>query len=487
MAHVDTSVSQRAAASVDYQSGRRIEFARGFRRLLVALFLIFGDSLAILGAVGATGALLAWAGIAAAGQSVAWIALLIPLFFALGLYTRADRSPYQRFRLRLLAAGSYLALTAAAAAPTSKPGWLLLATGCATLSVVLLGHYFEALARGLLIRFDLWGARTAIVGCDEESLKLAKYLTRRPILGFRPVGLIGTLADGETQRSLHALPLIGSLANPAHIPREIEAVIFASEGDIDALAAKSHLLPPSLRLLLMAGVPDSHALWLPAQASSGALGVEFRRNLYLRRNRLFKRSMDIALAIPIALLAAPLIFALAIAIKLIDPGPAFYIQRRVGRNGVVFGMIKLRTMYADAERRLKRHLAENPQASAEWARYFKLKRDPRVLPKLGTLMRRSSLDELPQLWNILRGDMSLVGPRPFPAYHLEGFDAEFRAIRLSVTPGLTGVWQTTSRSDGDLQVQKTEDLFYIRNWSIILDFYLLLQTLPAVLSAQGAR
>jgi Undecaprenyl-phosphate galactose phosphotransferase WbaP len=487
MAHVDTSMSRRAAASVDCQPGRRVEFARAFRRPLVALFLISGDAIATLAAVSVTRALLEWAGTASAWRPIASIALLMPLFFALGLYTRADWSPYQRFRSRILGVGSILALALAAAAPTGEPGPLLLAAGCAALSVVLLGHYIEALARSLLIRFDLWGARTAIVGCDEDARKLATYLTRRPLLGLRPVGLIGTLDDGETQRSLLPLPLIGSLANPADIPHEIEAVIFTSEADINTFAAKSHALSPSLRLLLMEGVPDAHALWLPVQASGGALGVEFRRNLYLRRNRLFKRAMDMIFAVPVALLAAPIVLALAMAIKLIDPGPAFYIQRRVGKNGAVFGMIKLRTMFADAERRLERHLAENPQARAEWARYFKLERDPRVLPKLGTLMRRSSLDELPQLWNILRGDMSLVGPRPFPAYHLESFDSEFRAIRLSVPPGLTGVWQTTSRSDGDLQVQKAEDLFYIRNWSIVLDFYLLLQTLPAVLSAEGAR
>ena len=487
MAHVDTSVSRRAAASVDYRTAGRVEFARRFRRPLVALFLICGDGIAAVAAVSVTRTIFEWAGAASVWRPIASIALLIPLFLALGLYTRADRSPYQRFRLRILGVGSFLALTLAAAAPSGEPGFLLLAAGCTALSVVLIGHYIEAFARSLLIRFDLWGARTAIVGCDEDGLKLATYLTRRPILGLRPIGLIGTLDDDETRRSPLPLPLIGSLANSARIPSDIEAVIFTSEVDINTFAASSHVLSSSLRLLLIEGVPDSLALWLPAQASGGALGVEFRRNLYLRRNRLFKRAMDIIFTIPIALLAAPIILALAVAIKLIDPGPAFYIHRRVGRNGAVFGMVKLRTMFADAERRLERHLAENPQARAEWARHFKLKRDPRILPGLGILMRRTSLDELPQLWNILCGDMSLVGPRPFPAYHLESFDSEFRAIRLSVPPGLTGVWQTTSRSDGDLQAQKAEDLFYIRNWSIVLDLYVLLQTVPAVLSAEGAR
>ncbi|WGR91206.1 sugar transferase [Bradyrhizobium sp. ISRA435] len=193
------------------------------------------------------------------------------------------------------------------------------------------------------------------------------------------------------------------------------------------------------------------------------------------------------LAVPLALLALPVVALAAISIKLIDPGPAFFVQERIGHRGRLVKMHKLRTMYANSNHLLEEHLNRNPQARAEWRQFFKLRNDPRILPVIGNFLRRSSIDELPQLWNVIRGDMSLVGPRPLPAYHAEQLDEEFRSLRTSVLPGITGLWQVSSRSDGDLQVLREQDLFYIRNSSLWLDVYILLQTLPAVLGARGAR
>ena len=200
-----------------------------------------------------------------------------------------------------------------------------------------------------------------------------------------------------------------------------------------------------------------------------------------------KRGLDLALVLLSAALFLPLIGLAALAIQLVDRGPAFYAQERRGLGGRRIRVWKLRTMYCDSAARLKHHLAANPAARAEWNRFFKLRHDPRVLPWIGGLLRRSSIDELPQLWNLLLGEMTLVGPRPLPDYHLAAFDGAFRHQRQTVVPGLTGLWQVAARSDGDAAIMRRLDGFYIANRSVGLDLRILLRTVAVVLTGHGAR
>jgi lipopolysaccharide/colanic/teichoic acid biosynthesis glycosyltransferase len=283
--------------------------------------------------------------------------------------------------------------------------------------------------------------------------------------------------------------MLGGLADAARLSGSAEVAIVAAAdlapAEGRAAISLSDLRAPHVVVAENAGgLPN---LGLHTRNLGSALGLEVRFDLFRPGHLAVKRWIDLAVAIPLLLLAAPMIVMLALAVKVADPGPAFYRQRRVVQDGRQLGVLKLRTMYADAESRLREHLASDPAAQAEWARFFKLRNDPRILPGIGHFLRRSSLDELPQLWNIVRGEMSLVGPRPFPDYHMASFDPAFQALRVSVPPGLTGLWQVGSRSGGDIGVQQEEDLFYIRNWSLWLDMYILLETVPAVLTSRGAR
>ncbi len=200
-----------------------------------------------------------------------------------------------------------------------------------------------------------------------------------------------------------------------------------------------------------------------------------------------KRAFDAALAALLLVAAAPVFLALVLAVRA-DGGPAFFAHRRVGRAGRAFGCLKFRTMHVDAERALADLLARDPAARAEWEGARKLRRDPRVT-RLGRFLRASSLDELPQLLNVLRGEMSLVGPRPVTRDELERFYAFFggEAAYLSVRPGLTGPWQVGGRSDSGFAERVALDVAYAEWPSLRADAAILLRTPGAVLRGRGAR
>lgn len=418
---------------------------------------------------------------------VAVLALVVPLHAFLGLYGCWGPCPIDRLRLRAQAALILSVMAALTLAVWQAPDRLVAAAMLGG-TLFVSGYYMEALVRLVLMRAGLWAAPTILVGAPETCIALAKRLLREPKLGLSPIGLISNRLDVGVIEDT-PVPVLGNLADLVRLSGLAEVVIVAAADlaptDGGAAIPLSEVRAPHVVVSENAGgLPN---VGLHTRNLGGALGLEVRFDLFRPGHLAVKRWIDLAVTVPLLLLAAPLILVLALAVKAADPGPAFYRQRRVGRDGRELHVLKLRTMYTDADSRLRTHLEENPVARAEWARFFKLKDDPRILPVIGHLLRRSSLDELPQLWNIVCGGMSLVGPRPFPDYHMASFDPGFQSLRVSVPPGLTGLWQVSSRSGGDLDVQREEDLFYIRNWSLWLDMYILLETFPAVLTSRGAR
>jgi lipopolysaccharide/colanic/teichoic acid biosynthesis glycosyltransferase len=198
--------------------------------------------------------------------------------------------------------------------------------------------------------------------------------------------------------------------------------------------------------------------------------------------RVTKRIVDYTIGIPAFIVSLPVTALLALLVWLSDRGPALFRQEREGLHGRTFRLLKLRTMFTDADSRLEDHLADNPDRAAEWQQYFTLIDDPRIIPFVGRWLRRTSLDELPNLWNVVRGDLSLVGPRPLPLYELDTLDDDFRAVRRRVRPGLTGPWQVAR---GDHEALEHLERLYVEHWSILEDLKIILRTLPLLVNGKA--
>ncbi|MGF1454821.1 MAG: sugar transferase [Alphaproteobacteria bacterium] len=199
---------------------------------------------------------------------------------------------------------------------------------------------------------------------------------------------------------------------------------------------------------------------------------------------IIKRALDLAIALPALVLLSPFLLAFIILIRTQDGGAAIFSQKRVGLGGREFWCLKLRTMLIDAQDRLESVLASDPQAAEEWRAHGKLFKDPRITP-LGHFLRRSSLDELPQLINVIRGDMSIVGPRPIQRYECERYEDLLRYY-ISARPGITGLWQISGRSNTSYRQRCELDMQYVKGWSLWADIVILVRTIPAVLRSEGA-
>lgn len=198
-----------------------------------------------------------------------------------------------------------------------------------------------------------------------------------------------------------------------------------------------------------------------------------------------KRVLDVTFASLGLVFLLPLVIPIGLAIRLHDGGPALFVQSRIGRDGKMFRCFKFRSMVVDADVRLANLLASDPQARAEWATNQKLRKDPRIT-RLGAFLRKSSLDELPQLLNIIRGDMSIVGPRPIVESEVVKYGPYFTYYK-GTKPGLTGLWQVSGRSDTTYDERVALDVDYVRKWNNVRDLQIIFMTIPAILKSKGAR
>lgn len=215
----------------------------------------------------------------------------------------------------------------------------------------------------------------------------------------------------------------------------------------------------------------------------GAVRIQFPA-LFGARAQRHKRVMDVAVALLLAFVAIPLGVLIGLAILIESGGPVLFAHRRIGRGRRPFRLWKFRSMVPDSAEVMERYFANNPEAAVEWELTHKLKDDPRVT-RVGRFLRRTSFDELPQLWNVLRGEMSIVGPRPIVEGEVAKYGAAY-SLYSQVAPGLTGLWQVSGRNDTSYRRRVELEARYVRHWTVALDFLILLRTIHVVLTGRGA-
>lgn len=310
-------------------------------------------------------------------------------------------------------------------------------------------------------------------------------------LGYR-YEVVGILDDSPVSETLpQRFPLMGTLEDAAEIVRgsAVNTVIVTAPGlEKEKLQTLLENIQPYVRDIIF--VPDLIGVPLynvEAQTlfNEQIMMLSLRNNLARRRNQLFKRFFDIVMGSLVCIPIIPVIFIIAICIKADSKGAAFFNAERIGKKGEIFTCYKFRSMYLDAQNILEEYLAENPVAKEEWDTYAKLRDyDPRVT-KVGKWIRKYSLDELPQILNVIKGDMSLVGPRPYLPREKEDIGEYLSTITLTV-PGITGFWQTSGRNDVSFAGRVAMDTWYVRNWSLWLDLMYLFKTAKIVFTGKGA-
>ena len=351
---------------------------------------------------------------------------------------------------------------------------------------MLLAPYARSRMRRLLGRTSWWGFPTLVCGNDAVVFRVCAWLADNRRLGLRPVAI--ATSNELTKFNSDSRWEAGSWENARDLSEKHHAygaVFVESPQDTQHITElmEEYLgnIPHVFVVSELTGIPDH---WNHHQLDEGLPGFKVEQHLLLPIPQLIKRGLDIFIATLAGLALAPLFAVLAIAIKLTSPGPIFFGHERVGRGNTRFRAWKFRTMVQGAEGMIEDYLLKHPELRDEWNRDHKLKNDPRVT-KLGKFMRKWSIDELPQIWNVLAGEMSIVGPRPIVPNEIETYGTHFEAF-CSVLPGMTGLWQVCGRNNTTFDVRIQLGLYYIHHRSLWLDLYLIAKTIRIVLFAKGA-
>ena len=413
--------------------------------------------------------------------------VFLAVYAVAGLYSGLALSPPEELKRATLS--SVIVFVVLGAATVSLRGanryftWVMFMA--ILLSVILL-PLLRAIIRSELANEPWWGSPAVIFGAGEAGRRMVSALLDQPGLGLKPVAVV----DDEPQHTgfVRGVPVLRAFELAAMDPESYEnAYAVVAMPGIPSSRFLAMIEKYGLRfsrILMIPNLSNFCSLWVSPKNVGGTLGLEVCQQAFLRERQWPKRVLDLTLTFVGAIFILPLLAILALWIRMDSPGPVFYAQQRIGQDGKDFQAWKFRSMVHDADESLQRCLEADPALREEWEKSHKLRSDPRVT-RAGRFLRASSLDELPQLWNVLKGEMSLVGPRPIVEAEIPKYGSQF-SLYTKVKSGLTGMWQISGRSDTSYEDRVQLDAFYVRNWSVWLDLYILFRTIDVVLHRKGA-
>jgi Undecaprenyl-phosphate galactose phosphotransferase WbaP len=424
----------------------------------------------------------------ARAATVPGIAVWIGLRVLLGLYPGYGLDSVERLRRHVYSVSATVAILAVFALGLQFGDLLSrLMLGVTFLGLLFIAPISQYLTRRVLKRFKLWGKPVVVLGYLDTGAQLVDLLKQEWDLGYMPVGisenhLIPAGSGFRTTTYAKALTTTMDVGRR----RKIDTCILATPHTRrEQLADMVHIVSETFEHIMVMpnlnGVTNSAVV---ARDLSGTLAVEIKHNLLNPWAQRLKRALDLFGAVVGGFFICPLLLTIAVLIKLDSPGRVLFGHRRLGAKDEHFLCWKFRTMHVDAERMLNECLQRHPNLQAEWEQNHKLRDDPRVT-SIGRFLRKTSLDELPQLWNVLRGEMSLAGPRPIVDEEVSKYDKDYELYRR-IRPGMSGFWQVGGRSEIDYKIRVAMDAYYVRNWSVWLDIIILARTVKIVLFGHGA-
>jgi len=456
------------------------------RALLQALALLGGDILSGGVAHAVVSASVRFVGGPSLSWKVtgAWLVLWLLWRAYQGLYPGYGQSPQNELRRHTVSTVQVAVAQLAAALAVQRFAPSGLSVILEWLVILVIGLPIRYGVRSVLNRLGMFGRPVSIIGAGQTARTIIDHLNSHPSYGLLPmvayddnVALHGT--------SISHVPVIGDISLALSLPTTEQAIIgipgARSEVQQQLVNNVYSVFPITWVVPDLIGVPNQamqpHNIGILAS-------LEIKNNLRSTRARFVKRGIDMVGAGIGGLLILPILLLIVLAIRLDSPGPAIYRARRLGRDGRPFDCFKFRSMHKDAEQKLQAMLDSRPDLRIEFDATHKLKDDPRVT-RVGNFLRRTSLDELPQLGNVLLGEMSMVGPRPIVSGEVEKYGRVY-SLYTQVRPGMTGYWQANGRSDTSYEERVGMDHFYVTNWTPWLDLVILLQTVRVVVMGKGA-